>query len=53
MVGEDGDGLGDGRRPNELGMVRQAEVFTNILKPILLKQPSVTTFIEKANSGHP
>ena len=35
MLGDDGEGTVDCVHPNDLGMMRQAEVFVEVLKPIL------------------
>ncbi len=35
MLGDDGDGTVDGCHPNDLGMARQAIVFTKALTPVL------------------
>lgn len=35
MLGRDSEGTVDGCHPNDLGMMRQAEVFTKALRPIL------------------
>jgi hypothetical protein len=37
MLGTDGEGTVDGCHPNDLGMARQAEVFTRALAPLLGK----------------
>lgn len=38
MLGDDTEGTVDGCHPNDLGMMRQAEVFLRALSPILLKR---------------
>jgi len=35
MLGDDGEGTVDGVHPNDLGMMRQADVFVEFLRPIL------------------
>lgn len=35
MLGDDGEGTVDGGHPNDLGMMRHADAFTNGLRPIL------------------
>lgn len=35
LLGEDGDGTVDSSHPNDLGFMRQADVFTKTLKPLL------------------
>jgi GDSL-like Lipase/Acylhydrolase family/N-terminus of Esterase_SGNH_hydro-type len=35
LLGDDGEGTTDGSHPNDLGFMRQAEVFEQVLKPIL------------------
>jgi len=37
MLGDDTEGTVDGCHPNDLGMMRQAEVFANALAPLLAK----------------
>jgi len=36
MLGEDGEGTVDGVHPNDLGMMRQAEVFAKALAPVVV-----------------
>jgi hypothetical protein len=38
MLGDDTDGTVDGCHPNDLGMMRQAEVFVKALSPLLAKR---------------
>lgn len=35
MLGDDGEGTVDGTHPNDLGMMRQAQVFIEALRPLL------------------
>ena len=35
LLGEDGDGTVDSSHPNDLGFMRQADVFAKTLKPLL------------------
>jgi lysophospholipase L1-like esterase len=35
LLGDDGEGTTDGSHPNDLGFMRQAEVFEKVLKPML------------------
>ena len=35
LLGDDGEGTTDGSHPNDLGFARQAEFFSNTLKPLL------------------
>lgn len=38
LLGDDGEGTTDGSHPNDLGFTRQAEVFANVLGPLLKSQ---------------
>ena len=38
MLGDDTEGTVDGCHPNDLGMMRQAEVFVKALSPLLAKR---------------
>ncbi|HEV2692627.1 MAG TPA: SGNH/GDSL hydrolase family protein [Verrucomicrobiae bacterium] len=35
LLGDDGEGSTDGSHPNDLGFMRQAEIFSKVLKPLL------------------
>lgn len=35
LLGDDGEGTTDGSHPNDLGFMRQAEIFANVLGPLL------------------
>ena len=35
LLGEDGEGSTDGSHPNDLGYMRQADIFARILEPLL------------------
>ena len=39
MLGEDGEGTVDGTHPNDLGMMRHAEVFAKAIQPLLQAVP--------------
>jgi hypothetical protein len=39
MLGDDTEGTVDGCHPNDLGMMRQAEVFAKALSPLLAEHP--------------
>ena len=36
LLGDDGEGSTDGSHPNDLGFMRQAEIFARVLEPLLL-----------------
>ena len=38
LLGDDGEGTVDSSHPNDLGFMRQAEVFAKVLEPLLTKQ---------------
>jgi GDSL-like Lipase/Acylhydrolase family len=35
LFGDDGEGSTDGSHPNDLGFMRQAEIFAGVLEPLL------------------
>ena len=35
LLGDDGEGTTDGSHPNDLGFMRQADVFANVIEPLL------------------
>jgi len=35
LFGDDGEGSTDGSHPNDLGFMRQAEIFAKVLEPLL------------------
>ena len=37
LLGDDGEGSTDGSHPNDLGFMRQAEIFAKVLKPLLVR----------------
>jgi len=39
LFGDDGEGSVDGSHPNDLGFMRQAEVFAPVLSPLLGQKP--------------
>ncbi|EEF62669.1 SGNH/GDSL hydrolase family protein [Pedosphaera parvula] len=41
LLGGDGEGAVDGSHPNDLGFMRQAEVFAKVLEPILKRQAPI------------
>jgi GDSL-like Lipase/Acylhydrolase family len=40
LFGDDGEGSTDGSHPNDLGFMRQADIFAETLGPLLQKQDS-------------
>ena len=39
LLGEDGEGTTDGSHPNDLGFLRQSEIFAKVLEPLLKAKP--------------
>jgi hypothetical protein len=39
LFGDDGEGSTDGSHPNDLGFLRQADIFAQVLEPLLKTKP--------------
>jgi hypothetical protein len=50
LLGDDGEGTTDGSHPNDLGFMRQADIFAKVIEPLLpstLPVPSSAAPVER------